>query len=259
MKRVVVAIVTLVILIAVGVYVVLSNLDSLVKAAIEKYGSEVTQTAVRVNRVKIDIKEGSGGIFGLTVANPKGFESKQAFSLGETSIKINLDSLRKPVIVIDAVTVRAPKIAYEMNAEREGSLNKLYDNISKSLPKGSAKTTDQKADSAPKLIIRSLVFEDGAIDAKLVPVDNKNYNIKLPAIRMNNLGAPKGATGGELAKEILARITQTARDEVKKQLIDEKLGAAVAAERKKLEGAAQQRVDEEKKKAEQQLKDLLKR
>ena len=257
MKKVVVAIVALVILIAIGVYVVVSNLDSLVKAAIEQYGSEVTQTAVRVNRVKIDLKQGSGAIYGLTVANPAGFEARQAFSLGETSLKLDLKSLNKQVIVIDAVTVRAPKVSYEMNAAREGSLNKLYDNISKSLPKDSRKA-DTKA-GGPKMIVRSLVLEGGAIDARLVPVDKKNYNVKLPDIRMSNLGAPNGATGGELAKEILARITRTARDEVKKQLIDGKLKGAIAAERKKLEGATQQKVDEQKKNAEQRLKDMLKR
>lgn len=261
MKKALIVIAILLVVVAAGVYVVLSNLDSIVKAAIEKYGSEVTQTAVRVNRVKIDLKKGSGGIYGLTVANPEGFDAKHAFSLGETSIKLNLNSLGKEVIVIDGVTVRAPKVAYEMNAGREGSLNKLYENISTSLPAGSGKSAGQKQskDAGPKMIIRSLVFEGGAIDARLVPLDNKPYSVKLPAIRMSNLGAPRGATGGELAKEILARITQTARDEVKKQLIDQKLNAAVDAERKKLESAAQQRVDEEKKKAEQRLKDMLKR
>ena len=65
----------LVILIAIagGLYYVLSNLDALVEAAIEKHGSEATQTAVLVDSVKIDLASGAGGISGLTIANPKGF------------------------------------------------------------------------------------------------------------------------------------------------------------------------------------------
>ena len=258
MKKTLVVIVILLLIVAGGVYYFLSNLDMLVKAAIEKYGSEVTQTAVRVDRVKIDLKQGAGGIYGLTVANPRGFDTKQAFSLGETSVKINLKSIGEDVIVIDAITVRAPKVMYEMNAAREGSLNKLYDNISKSIPAGKA-GKEESADAGPKLIIRKLVFEDGAVDARLVPLDNKTYSVKLPAINMANLGAPRGATGSALAKEILGRITKAAQEEVKRQVIDKQLKSAVDAERKKIESEAQKRIEEEKKKLDPRLQDLLKR
>ena len=75
----------LLVVIAIGasVFYVINNLDSLVKNAVEKYGSEATQTAVRVESVKITLKEGSSVIKGLSVANPAGFEAKYAFSLGE--------------------------------------------------------------------------------------------------------------------------------------------------------------------------------
>lgn len=259
MKKVIIGIVILLVIIAGGLYVLFANLDAIVKAAIEQYGSEVTQTAVRVKRVRIDLQNGAGGIYGITIANPEGFESRQAFSLGETSVKLNLQSLGKDVIVIDRITVREPAISYEMNARREGSLNKLYDNISKSLPAGSGRQQEKASDDGPKLIIRRLVFEGGAIDARMVPLDNKKYSVKLPAIRMNDLGAPRGATGAQLAKEILGRITREAQDEVKRQVVDKRLKSAIDAERKKLEGAAQKRIDEEKKKVDQRIQDMLKR
>lgn len=258
MKKILVVLFVLLLVIVAGIYFIVSNLDYFVKLAIEQYGSQVTQTAVRVDRVKIDLQKGSAGIYGLTVANPKGFDSPTAFTLGESSVRIDLDSLRNNVIVLDAVTVRAPKVSYEMNAQKQGSLNVLYDSISKSLPAGGGSGPGAAADSGPKMIIRSLVFENGAIDARLVPLDNKLYNLKLPAIRMRNLGAPKGATASELAKEILSRMTREARDQVKKELIDKRLGQAIDVERKKLESAAQQKLDEEKKKTEQRLKDMLK-
>ena len=62
-----------------GVYYLLSNLDSIVKAAIESYGSEATQTTVRVGKVQLKLTDGSGSISGLTVGNPKGFAAAQAF------------------------------------------------------------------------------------------------------------------------------------------------------------------------------------
>ena len=258
MKKTLIVIAILLLVVAGGVYYVLTNLDSLVKKAIEKYGSEVTGTAVRVDRVKIDLKQGAGVIYGLTVANPKGFDTPLAFSLGESSLRLDLRSLGKDVIVIDEVSARVPKVSYEMNAAREGSLNKLYDNISRSLPKGKA-DKDSSADTGPRLIVRQLVFEGGSIDARLVPLDGKTFSAKLPDIRMQNLGAPGGATGSALAKEILSRITKTAQDEVKHQIVDRHIKSAVEAERKKLESEGQKRIQEEKKKIDQRLQDLIKR
>lgn len=255
MKKVLIGLFILVLLIGGGIYWVVSNLDYLVKMAIEQYGSQVTQTSVKVDKVKLDLQKGTAGIFGLTIANPAGFETKQAFSLGETTVGISLDSLGKPVLVLDKIVIRAPKVNYEMNADKQGSLNVLYETIAKSLPTSG----DSGASGGEsKMIIRSLVFEDAAIDALLVPVQSKHYKLTLPAIRMNNLGAPRGATPEKLAAEILARITRSARDQIKRELVDKQLKSAIDAERKKLESQAQQKVDAEKQKLEQQAKDQLK-
>ena len=262
MKKLLIALGVIVVVIAVAIYLVLSNLDTIVKQAIEQFGSEVTQTAVRVKKVHIDLANGSGGIYGLTIANTKGFSSKPAVSLGEASIKLDLKALSKDLVVIDRVTVSKPEINYEMDAKRQGNLNALYSNISKSLPAGGKETTESGG-AGPKLIIRKMDFSDGAISALIVPLNNKTYPAKLPAIHMTNLGAPKGATGGEIAKEVLSRLTKTASDAVQKQIMDQ----YVNKELNKLKNQVDSRVESEKKKAEQsvkeqteqQLKDLLKR
>ena len=97
----------LVLLVTLGlvVYFLLSNLDGIVKAAIEKYGSEATQTVVSVNNVELGLKDGSGAIRGLSVGNPQGFKTKQAFSLGEISTQIDLKSLSEEVFVIEHIVV----------------------------------------------------------------------------------------------------------------------------------------------------------
>lgn len=263
MKKLLIALGVIIVVIAVALYLFISNLDTIVKKAIEHFGSEVTQTAVRVQKVHIDLAKGTGGIYGLTIANPKGFSSKPAVSLGEASIKFDLDALKKDLVVIDRVTVSKPEVNYEMDANRQGNLNNLYTNIEKSVPSGSQKETGKGGEAGPKLIVRKIDFSDGAIGAHIVPLDNKSYTAKLPAIHMTNLGAPKGASGGEIAKEVLSRLIKTARDEVQKQVMDR----YVNKELDKLKGQVNTRIESEKKKAEeslkekadQQLKDLLKR
>ncbi len=73
LKKIAIALVVLVVLIAGVTYYFLSNLDGYIKTAMEKYGSEATQAEVKVGGVKIGLKDGSGQITNLTIGNPKGF------------------------------------------------------------------------------------------------------------------------------------------------------------------------------------------
>ncbi len=130
MKKVVLgAILVLLVTIGFGVYYLLSNLDSIVKSAIEKYGSEATQTSVQVASVKIVLQDGSGAIRGLTVDNPQGFSAPRAFSLGEIATQIDLKSLSEEVPVIEHITIRAPEVFYELNEKGRNNLDSLKKNL----------------------------------------------------------------------------------------------------------------------------------
>lgn len=234
----------LIIVIAVGggIYYLLTNLDSLVAAAIEKYGSEATQTSVRVDSVKINLTDGAAGITSLTVGNPAGYDFKNAFSLGEIRVGIDLQSLQEAPYIINEITVLAPQVFVEINAENKTNLNELK----KNLAAGSAGNAQDKksqtpaGDSAkePRLIIRRITFADGTIQAKVAALNNKDYALKLPSFEISNLGGSKGATATEMASEILKRLTDRASDIVKKELIN--------AELNKLKDKAQKKIDEEK-------------
>ncbi|MDH3311484.1 MAG: hypothetical protein OEM95_12535, partial [Gammaproteobacteria bacterium] len=73
-KIILIFVLVLVAAIGAGLYYLFTNLDAIVKAAIEKAGSQTTQTAVRVDSVKIVLSEAAGTIKGLSIANPKGFD-----------------------------------------------------------------------------------------------------------------------------------------------------------------------------------------
>ena len=84
MKKVILGLMLIIVIaIAGSVYYLLTNLDALVEAAIEKYGSEATQTSVLVDSVKINLTDGAAGITGLTIGNPAGYDLPNAFSLAE--------------------------------------------------------------------------------------------------------------------------------------------------------------------------------
>lgn len=242
MKKVILGFVLLIVIaISGGVYYVLTNLDSLVEAAIEKYGSEATQTAVLVDSVKINLAEGAGDITGLTVANPSSFSMPYAFSLGEVRVAIDLQSLQEEPYIIDEITVLAPQVFVEINESNKTNLNELKKNlVPKSATASQDKNTQAPAEAStkePRLIIRRVTFADGSIQARVAALQNKEYKLKLPGLDMSNLGGSKGATASQLASEILNRLTDRATEVVKKSVIDVELN--------KLKQKAQQKVDEE--------------
>lgn len=277
MKKAILGLALIVVLaIAGGVYYVLTNLDELVKAAIEKHGSEASQTAVRVEQVKINLTQGAGAIRGLTIANPKGFSTPYVFSMGEISSKIDIKSLRQAPYVIDEINVRAMQVFAEINKDNKTNLNELKKNLPvKSKAKQKSKTAPNKTsktqDEEPRLIIHRVLFTDGIIQAKIAPLNNKEYQLKLPTLTMSNLGGKQGATPSELANEILNRLTDAAQKEIKKQGFDKELDklkaqlntrveeekAKLEQEKAKLKQQTDKKLEEEKQKAEDKLKGLL--
>jgi cell division septum initiation protein DivIVA len=243
MKKVILGLL-LIIVIAIGgsVYYLLSNLDSLVEAAIEKYGSEATQTSVLVDSVKINLSDGAAGITGLTVGNPTGYGFANAFSLGEIRAAIDLQSLQEEPYIINEITVLAPQVFVEINEDNKTNLNELKNKLtagSTDKPQDTQSQAPAEGSAAePRLIIRRLTFADGTIQAKVAALKNKEYELKLPSLDMTNLGGSKGATATELASEILKRLTDHASDTVKKDIID--------AELNRLKAKAQKKIDEEK-------------
>ncbi|MCK4507773.1 MAG: hypothetical protein KAU27_04495 [Desulfuromonadales bacterium] len=220
MKKIVLgAVLVLVLSVGFGVYYLLSNLDGIVKTAIETYGSQATQTTVRVNSVQIVLQDGSGTIRGLTVGNPPGFAAQQAFSLGEISTQIDLKSLSEEVTVIDFITVRAPEVFFELNGAGKNNLEELKEQISSGTSGSSASSSPSQSSGAePKLIIRKLLFVDGNIHASVVPL-GKEYELKLPKIEMHNLGGKNGATPTQIAEQVLNVLTDRALAEVKRRVL----------------------------------------
>lgn len=265
MNKIIPSLVLVVILAAIGVYYVVTNLDSLVEAAIEKYGSEATQTAVLVDSVKINLADGAAGISGLTIANPDGYTYGHAFSLGEVRAGIDLESLHEEPYIINEITVLAPQVFVEINEANKTNLNELKSNLT-SGSTAPAKEEAQPKEAAgggkePRLIIRRITFADGNIQAKAAALDDKEFQVKLPGLDMTNLGGSKGATATELATEILKRLTDEATDVVKKEIIDAELNKLKAKAKEKLDAEKarlEEKADAELKAQEDKVKDKLK-
>jgi hypothetical protein len=239
-SKILVLIVLVVIIVAGGLFYVLSSLDRIVAAAIEKYGSKVTQTEVTVSAVAIKLKSGEGSIKGLKVGNPSGFSSPDAFTLGDITVGLDTSTVTKDVVVINQVLISGPHITYEINKSGQANINIINKNV-KQLQGGSAQAAapdEEKGESAVKLLIRKFVIEGGQIDA-YVPVKPEPVTVKLPKIEVADLGSG-GAPPREIAAQILSVILKNVGPAVQKAGVEQYLGKSV----EEMKGQLQKQMDE---------------
>ena len=155
-RNIVLGSIALVILLVVAAaYYLSSNLDPLVKKAIESYGSTITGTRVEVASVSISPRSGEGTIRGLKVANPAGFSDGTAFELEQFTVAIELASLSGEPIIIRQVLVTGPKVNLEVNSEGKTNMDVIGKHAKGSSDGNQADTTsDTATESAPAKQLR---------------------------------------------------------------------------------------------------------
>lgn len=241
MKKVALGILVVVLLVAGGAYYLFANLDSLVKAAIESYGSEATQARVTLGKVELKIADGQASLGDLKVMNPKGFSETEAMSLGLISVKLDTASVNKNPIIIKEIVIERPRIAYEQ-ASGGSNLDAIQKNAMAYGQKagggsgsgsGSTASTNKDGKEEPKLVIENLYVRDGRIAISHAALQGKQMESKLPTIHLTDIGKSKGgATPAEVASRVLGSISESASkvafSDLQKQLGDQLKGAAGA-------------------------------
>lgn len=235
MKKVLIIVLLVVVLIAIALVLLFSNLNSLVAKAIERNGSNVTRTSVSVSGVDISIREGRGTIKGLRVANPHGFDARDAFSLDDITLDIDVQSLREDPIVIDEIRIKAPVINAEITKTGASNIDKIRDNV-KTYTAGSS---GGESSGRTKMIrIKQFIFEEGRVEIDVSALGLENRTVELPEIRLSDVGGTDGAPPDEIAKIILAAVAKKVSSEIAgsqlDQLVREKLGGSVTDKAKGL-------------------------
>jgi hypothetical protein len=210
------AVVGLLVLVVAGVMIfVVSNLDGLVKKAIETVGSEVTGVKVAVSDVKISLTEGKGVIKGLSVGNPQGFKADSAFKLGEITLAIDTGSVTKDPVVIKEILVGSPEVTYEM-AAGGSNVDAIQKNVAAFTAKsgggsgGQAKPAEKDAKAGPKLVIDRLAVTGGKVNLA-TPIPGAQASGKLGDITLTGIGRDKGgASPAQVAQQFLDALTKSA-------------------------------------------------
>lgn len=241
MRKILTGIGILVVVIAVAFFFVWKNLDSIVKTAIETYGSEATQTAVHVRSVKLDLKDGRATITGLSVANPKGFTDPDIFKLGVISTKVDTSTINKNPIVIDEIHIGAPSVVYEINKAGVSNVDVLKKNLGVGAG-GSKSASSGSSGEGRRMIIRRIVVDGTSAKVRIAALGGKELSVSLPTIVMTDVGKKSGgATATEVARQLSDRMLGNVKGAVTKIGVDRYLGKsadAIKAQMKNAGGAA---------------------
>lgn len=226
----------LIVLIAIGVggYYLYSNLDAIVAQAIEELGSDAAGVPVRVDRVELDLEAGRASIFGLRVSNPAGFKGDHAFTLGQITVDIDLNSLsEQDPIVLDEILIASPVVYYELNAARQSNLDVLKEQASAG--GGEAPVEDEAESAAPELRLRikKLRFSGGRVEADTRAIGGNEIEANLATAALTNVGGSDGATGGEVGEIVVKELARQTTLAIGKSQIGNLLKGQIGEERAK--------------------------
>ena len=192
-----------------AVWLLYSSLDSLVRAAVEKYGSEITQTEVRLDEAVISATSGEGVLRGLKMGNPRGFKSDSAFRLGEVRVRIDIASLGRDTVVIKEVVITAPEITYELGPNGS-NIDAIRRNVESTMGAGAGRAQGG-GEAGTKLVIEDLYVLGGKVGVGATALEGETLSAALPDIHLTGIGRDKGgATPAEVLDRVIGAVGRAA-------------------------------------------------
>lgn len=231
MKKILIAVAGIVVVAVIAIFLLVGNLDKILKSAIEGVGTELLGVPVTVASVDLDLKSGSGQISGITVANPPGFKAAQAFQMDMIRMGLDLGSLRSQPIVIRELNIQSPTVDLEVTETGGSNMQTLMDNIKKN----SAKTDEKAAEEAPsqeetgqkepvKLSFTKLAITGVTVNG-VVP-GQEPTQVVLPDIVRENVGGAEGLTPAQVGGVIIGDIAAQSLQAVVEKKLSEKMEEA---------------------------------
>lgn len=241
-KKIAIGFAALVLVIGLGAYFLMSNLDHIIKNAVEKYASAATQSSVSLDSVKLTLSSGDGQLSGLSIANPKGFSTPKAFYLGSVKVNVDTPSIRGTgPIIIHEVIIDQPQVTYELLNSGDSNLQTIQKNTqayASSFQKGSS-TNDQQASVAGaedaqkpsrKIVINNLIIRNGHVAIAQELLQGRQLGTSLPEIHLTDIGKNSGgATVAQVTQQVLSAIISSASQASITELAKEKISGVLKA------------------------------
>lgn len=218
-KLIITAVVLVIVIAGVAVYLY-NSIDSIVKNAIERSGTEITGTKVSVGSVDISLRSGRGTIRNVRVKNPDGFTGEDAVTLGEVTLELDVGSLNRDPIVIQEIRVHTPVVNAEVDERLMTNVGVIRSHVQEyQVSTAPHKPGKQDAGYEKHFVIRSFVMEEGVVNGDATRVGSESREYELPPIELSNVGGTRGARpeaiGKAIASAMFARVSQVVGDQLK--------------------------------------------
>lgn len=218
---IVLLVLTVITLISVGVY-----LGQIVKKAIETIGPKMTQTSVTVEAVDLSLLTGSAKIKSLDVADPAGYKTPDAISVGTVAVGIDPMSVFSKKVVIHSIRIESPEINFE-GGLTGNNLSQLLDNVkasggnSATPASTNAPAAQPASSSSKKLEVDDLLITGAKAQVILTSPVQRQVNVTLPDIHLTDLGkGDDGITAQDLTQQILSAITAATLETAAKEAVN---------------------------------------
>lgn len=230
----------LLVLVAIAVFLLYSSLDTIITAAVEKFGSEITQTRVTLKETKISPTDGKGALRGFRMSNPANFKTESSVEFDEISMTLDIKTITEDTIVVKDITITGPRITYE-HSSGGSNIDVIKRNVDSYLGTGSA----EKKSGGKKLIIEKLSILNGKASVSAAILQGKAMSVDIPNIVLKDIGKSKGgATPGEVASKVIDTLQKNINGAVKhlnldqvKEVVDSVVSGAKDALEKSTSGA----------------------
>lgn len=248
---------TVAVIVAVVVFLGLSNLGPIIKKAVNTYGPGITKTEVHVADVNVSIFSAEAKINDFFLGNPKGFKTPSAVRVDSVFVNVNEKTLVDNPIIIDQIKVKSPEISYEKKGKID-NFQSILNNVNKTTAFEKSSTTSSK-DKGPgkKLIVRDFIVTDGKVNVSLeiYGLGQKEIIVSLPDIHLKDIGKEKnGLSAAEVSKQIVTALYEKITSNAVTNAINQELKAYGAnldslgkTAMKQVEGASEKVKDLEEK------------
>jgi hypothetical protein len=228
------------------------RLDGAVASAIERHGSALTGTTVDVDGVDLALSTGRVDLAGVTVGNPRGYDTDYAVRIGSAAVELDIGSLAGAVPVIEELILDGALI----NAEQRAAASNLTD----IQQHATASSGEAPAGEPGRIVVERFRVRNARV---LLTSEHLRTPEELPLrdVVVENIGtATGGVTYSEAAEAMLLPVLSAARSAAAERLRVAAVDAVSDAAREELDEEAQrlrQEADEARQDVSERVEGLL--
>jgi uncharacterized protein involved in outer membrane biogenesis len=217
----------LVLVIAVGVIIVLRNLNQIIRRTVETQASSSLNVKTALGGVDLSLLGGSLTLNDLRIGSPEGFQAPAMLGLGMAHVDVSYRELTKSPIHIAVVMLDKPHLVIEQR-DRRFNFQALMD---------SQPTTPPAEEGEPLALVIDDLAVTGAVVEILpgVPGLQQAISIAIPDIHIKGIGTTNDAKQGAAIKEaVMEVVMEMAAQASKSDKLPEGARAILAGDLKKV-------------------------